>query len=249
MLFHITGPAGSGKTTLGNKLSKIPNTIIIDTDEIDDTNAMDIITDPKFNELFKNENTVNGFFQILEQRNLEKLGEILEANKNSNIIIVGMTIYPPEETAIQGYSIDIDTDNNYYQLNTRILDSLCSNCVDLKDLMEKETNKYKADLTMLFKYKIRRSFPIIPYQIDEGIELRKKHAQEIGYKYLSQEKIVEDIINTISKAKKAKINENNEADKSNTEMEMDIAKTGLMRYNKTKSNKSTKSSKSKSKKY
>ena len=70
MLFHITGPAGSGKTTLGNKLSKIPNTIIIDTDEIDDTNAMDIITDPKFNELFKNEKTVNGFFQILEQRAL-----------------------------------------------------------------------------------------------------------------------------------------------------------------------------------
>ena len=40
--------------------------------------------------------------------------------------------------------------------------------------LEKESNKYKADLTMLFKYKIRRSFPIIPYQIDEGIKLRKK---------------------------------------------------------------------------
>ena len=53
MLFHITGPAGSGKTTLGNKLSKIPNTMIIDTDEIDDSNAMDIISDTKFNELFK----------------------------------------------------------------------------------------------------------------------------------------------------------------------------------------------------
>ena len=177
MLFHITGPAGSGKTTLGNKLSKIPNTIIIDTDEIDDFNAMDIITDPKFNELFKNEKTVNGFFQILEQRNLEKLDELLETNKKSNVIIVGMTIYLPVETAVQGYSIDIDDDSNYYQLNTRTLDSICSNCVDLKDLMEKETNKYKTDLTMLFKYKIRRSFPIIPYQIDEGIELRKKHAQ------------------------------------------------------------------------
>jgi energy-coupling factor transporter ATP-binding protein EcfA2 len=209
MLFHITGPSGSGKTTLGNQLSKIPNTIIIDTDEIDDTNAMDIITDSKFDELFKNENTINGFFQLLEQRNLEKLAHILETNKDSNIIIVGMTIYPPGETAVQGYSIDVSSNSNYYQLNNRTLDTICSNCVELKDLMENEKNKYKIDLTMLFKYKIRRSFPIIPYQIDEGIELRKKHAQEIGYKYLSQEKIVEDIINLLTKAK------TNEANKSN----------------------------------
>ena len=218
MLFHITGPAGSGKTTLGNKLSKIPNTVIIDTDEIDDANAMDIINDPQFNKLFKNENTVDEFFQILEQKNMEKLGEILKENKNSNIIIVGITIYPPGETAVQGYSIDISADSNYFQLNNRTLDSICSNCVDLKDLMEKEPNKYKIDLIMLFKYKIRRSFPIIPIQINDGIELRKKHAHEIGYKYLSQEKIVEDIINTISKAK--------------TEGNKESAK--LARYNKSK---------------
>ena len=218
MLFHITGPAGSGKTTLGNKLSKIPNTVIIDTDEIDDANAMDIINDPQFNKLFKNENTVDEFFQILEQKNIEKLGEILKENKNSNIIIVGITIYPPGETAVQGYSIDISADSNYFQLNNRTLDSICSNCVDLKDLMEKEPNKYKIDLIMLFKYKIRRSFPIIPIQINDGIELRKKHAHEIGYKYLSQEKIVEDIINTISKAK--------------TEGNKESAK--LARYNKSK---------------
>lgn len=202
MLFHITGPSGSGKTTLGNQLLKIPNTVIIDTDDIDDSNAMDIITDPKFNELFKNENGINHFFQVLEQKNMEKLGKILETNKNSNIIIVGTNIYPPAETAVQGYSIDISSDANYYQLNKLTLDAICSNCIELKDLLEKETNKYKADLIMLFKYKLRRSFPIIPYQIDEGIEIRKKHAQEIGYKYLTQEKIVEDIINTLSKAKK-----------------------------------------------
>ena len=66
--------------------------------------------------------------------------------------------------------------------------------------------------------------------------MRKKHAQEIGYKYLSQEKIVEDIINTISKSK---INERNDNSKSKT----DRTNSGLMRYNKTKS------TKSKSKKY
>ena len=246
MLFHITGPSGSGKTTLGLQLSKIPNTIIIDTDEIDDTNAMDIIGDSKFNDFFKNENSINGFFQVLEQRNLEKLGKLLEINKNSNIIIVGMTIYPPEETAVQGYSIDVNSDSKYYQLNKQILDSICSNCVDLKDLLEKEPNKYKADLIILFKYKIRGCFPIIPYQIDDGIQLRKKHAQEIGYKYLTHEKIVEDIIDTISKAKTKKINVSKAKIETETETETETnkAKSGLMRYSKSKkSNKSNKSKK------
>lgn len=241
MLFHITGPSGSGKTTLGSKLSKVPNTIIIDTDEIDDTNAMDIINDPKFDELFKNESSVNGFFKLLERRNIDKLSEILETNKNKNIIIVGMTIYPPGETAVQGYSIDITSDTNYYQLNKRTLDSICSNCIELKDLLGKESNKYKADLTILFKYKIRRSFPIIPYQINEGLELRKKHAQEIGYKYLTQEKIIDDIINTISKQKSNTERETETETKTETETEITNIKKGLMRYNKSK--KSSKKSK------
>lgn len=227
MLFHITGPSGSGKTTLGQKLSKIPNTLIIDTDEIDDTNAMEIIEDPKFDELFKNENSIGGFFHLLERRNMEKLGEILETNKNANIIIVGMTIYPPRETAVQGYSIDISSDANYHQLNNRTLETICANCVNLTDLFKNQPNKYKIDLTMLFKYKIRRSFPIIPLEIDEGIEMRKKHAKEIGYKYLTHEKIVEDIIDIISKAKNEKL-------------------SGLSRYNKSaKSKKSNKSKKNK----
>ena len=66
----------------------------------------------------------------------------------------------------------------------------------------------------------------------------------MGYKYLSQEKIVNDIINTISEAK---TKTTKEKDKTDTETEMDGAKTGLMRYNKSKSTKSTKSKSSKNK--
>lgn len=237
MLFHITGPTGSGKTTLGNKLSKIPNTVIIDTDEIDDTNAMEIIGDSKFNELFKNESTVNHFFKLLEQKNSEKLGELLELNKGSNIIIVGMTIYPPGETGVQGYSIDISSDANYYQLNKRTLDSICSNCVEIKNLFEKEKSKYKIDLIMLFKYKIRFQFPIIPSQVEDGIKIRKAHAQELGYKYLSQEKIVEDIINILDKSQtQTQTNSKNDILKNNimdSETDNPTVKTGLMRYKKS----------------
>ncbi len=237
MLFHITGPVGSGKTTLGQKLSKIPNTIIIDTDEIDDLNAIEIIQNPAYKDFFLNENTVGGFWKMLEQKNMEKLGELLESNKNSNIIIVGMTIYPPGETNVQGYSIDISPDLNYYQLNKRTLESICSNCIAIGDLLDKSKNKYISDLTMLFKYKIRISFPIVPFQVEEGIEMRKKHALELGYKYLSQEKIVDDIIKTLSKSK------HNSNSNVNTETETNNLKSGLMRYKKTKSGKYAKSKK------
>lgn len=244
MLFHITGPIGSGKTTLGEKLLKIPNTVIIDTDEIDDSNAMDIFSDEKYNELFKNESTVNVFFKLLEQRNTEKLGELLELNKDSNIIIIGTTIYPPGETAVQGYSIDISVDTNYYQLNKRTLDSICSNCIELKDLLEKEPSKYKIDLTILFKYKIKFQFPIIPFQVEDDIKMRKKHAHELGYKYLTQEKIIEDIINILEKAKLKTKSTKNAYD---SETDNPTIKSGLMRYSKLKQSNSNKKLKTKSK--
>ena len=43
MIIHISGPSGSDKTTLGNKIAKISNTIVIDTDDIDDPNSIKIM--------------------------------------------------------------------------------------------------------------------------------------------------------------------------------------------------------------
>jgi cytidylate kinase len=39
-IYHIDGPSGAGKSTLGRQLAALPNTIVIDTDDIDDTNVM-----------------------------------------------------------------------------------------------------------------------------------------------------------------------------------------------------------------
>lgn len=202
MLFHITGPSGSGKTTLGHKLSKInfPNTKIIDTDEIDDQNAMEIIENSEFKDFFTNENTMKKFWKMLDQKNIETISKLFEEYKDSNIIIVGMTIFPPEETNVQGYSIDISPDIYFHQLNKRTLKSICTNCEAIKDLLDKSENQFISDLIMLFKYKLRNGFPITPLEIGVSIEIRKKQAHDLGYKYLSQEKIVEDINKTLSKS-------------------------------------------------
>jgi DNA integrity scanning protein DisA with diadenylate cyclase activity len=134
---------------------------------------------------------------MLEQKNGDRLLELLDKNKGKNIIIVGMTLYPPAETGVKGYSIDISSDNIFYQINKKTLSDICSNCNELTELLEKEKNKYLVDLLILFKYKIRQSFPSIPYHIDNAIQMRKKHDTEIGYKYLKQEEIIEDIKKTI----------------------------------------------------
>ena len=200
MLFHITGPSGSGKSTLGKKLKNLSNTIVIDTDEIDDFNAQEILSNEKYQNFFSSEKTIGGFWKMLEQKNLDKLLELFEKNKGKNIILVGMTIYPPQETNVYGYSIDIGSNDNYFQINTRTLEEICSNCIDLKDLFSKEKNKFKIDLEILFRYKIRQGFPLIPFQVDEGIQLRKKHDEELGYKYLHQEDIIKDIEKIITES-------------------------------------------------
>ena len=199
MIIHILGKPGTGKTTLGKRLSKLPNTVVIDTDDIDDSNAFEILSNSKYEYFFKNENTIGGFWKMLEQHNLDKLFEILEQNKNKHVIIVGLTIFPPQETAVIGYSIDIDSTTNYFQINKRTLNDICTNCKDLTELFEKEKNKLKLDLEILFKYKIRNEFPLIPFRIDEAIEMRKKHSEEIGYKYMKVDDIYNDISKIISK--------------------------------------------------
>ena len=50
--YVLAGKSGSGKTTLGKKLTSIPNTFVIDTDEIDDSNALEILSDKKYKHFF-----------------------------------------------------------------------------------------------------------------------------------------------------------------------------------------------------
>jgi len=57
MIIHITGVSGSGKTSLGNKLrDTLKNIVVIDTDDIDDKNATDIVENKKYNSYFCEKN-------------------------------------------------------------------------------------------------------------------------------------------------------------------------------------------------
>ena len=50
MIIHIGGPSGSGKSTLGSMIAKNKRFIVVESDDIDDANALKIINNRKIGE-------------------------------------------------------------------------------------------------------------------------------------------------------------------------------------------------------
>ena len=118
MIIHILGPSGSGKTTLGNKCSKLKNTVIIDTDDIDDPNSLKLL--PKYD--LKNKSDVKKFEKELGKLNKKKLEKIIEKEKNKNIIFVGFPFVGMNiitDLVDIGFQIKIDASDLYRQYNER----------------------------------------------------------------------------------------------------------------------------------
>ncbi len=85
MIIHIQGPSGSGKSSLGRRLSKLKNTVVLDTDEPDDRIKVEAME--KYKPRTKSE--WKQVDKIIAANNREDLEDFLEKNKNKNIIFVG----------------------------------------------------------------------------------------------------------------------------------------------------------------
>lgn len=89
MILHIMGPSGSGKTTLGNKIRKnLKNVIVIDTDDIDDPNALKLLKKYSFNsndkKIFNQED--KQFMKERKLKNKQSLKRILKNKSNKHIV-------------------------------------------------------------------------------------------------------------------------------------------------------------------
>jgi len=203
MIFHILGPSGSGKTTLGKKLAKkCKNTIVLDTDDIDDENALKLLK--KYDVSIKKEQK-----QFLKERkslNKIELDKFLEKNKNKNIIFVGFDFGGMEKIsklADHKFSIKIDHDILFRQYNLRTLDYITKNKKEIKSLLEND----KISIDNIFeiitlKFKIRNGFKCVdgPFLYHEIVR-RKQEAKDKNYKYKTSDEIFEEILNIISKNK------------------------------------------------
>lgn len=178
---------------------KIKNSVIIDTDDIDDKNAVDIIEDKKYDSYFCEDLTK--FFDLKAKMNYADVKKIIKYCKDNNkiLIFVGLSFYgkaDPTNYAEYKYFIDITPEDNFRYVTSRNIDDICKECKNLKLLMKKHKNPYKIQMLILHKYKIRGGFRHMN-QIISNINFFKKKAKKEKYKLLSSDDIYNDIIDKI----------------------------------------------------
>jgi len=191
MILHVLGPSGSGKTTLGKRLSKLNNTIVIDTDDIDDPNSIKIIDKYKFDKK-SDENKFNKELAKLNKNDLEK---IINKNKNKNIIIVGFLHAGMDFIKIdKGFSIKIEPEILWKQYNLRTTRYIKNNIKEIEKLLNSNMNPEKIHIIFSKKFGIRNGFDCSDINnIKQSIERNKKRAKENKYYYITSDNIYKKI--------------------------------------------------------
>ncbi len=194
MIIHILGKAGAGKTTLGKRLSKLPNTVVFDTDDIDDPNSLKLLS--KYH--FKTQKNIDAYFAELAKLDQKDMIKIIEKNKDKNIIITGF-LFGMDVRVDKGYYIKIDDDIHYKQFNLRTLESIKEHYNDIKKLLNMKIPRKKIERYTTIKMKIRGPF-MVPNFVWKGfVGEPEKEAKEKGYKYESSDRIYKDIQKLLTK--------------------------------------------------
>lgn len=188
MIIHILGKAGSGKTTLGKRLSKLRNTVVLDTDDIDDPNSLKLLS--KYD--FKNKKNIDNYFAELQKLDQEDLNKFIEKNKNKNIILTGF-LFGMNINVDKGYYIKIDDDLHYKQFNLRTLETIKNHYNLIKKLLKMDIPRKKLERYITIKAKIRGPFIVPDFVWKDFVGNPKKEAMKIKYKYMNNDEIFENI--------------------------------------------------------
>jgi len=137
MIIHINGPSGSGKSKLGKRLLHIlQNTLIIDTDDINDSNKLKELE--KYSS-FRNQKKINNFINNVNILNKKTIKKILSNNKNKNIIFVGLLHDDMKKLKYKinkTYIINIDAKTLWKQYNLRTINYINKNYDKIKKLLK-----------------------------------------------------------------------------------------------------------------
>jgi len=217
IIYHIIGASGAGKTFLGQKLSKLKNTIVVDLDDIEDKYKINFYENEKnYSKIknlrkYKNEDGSYNLEKIdkiwlgeieaeITKNKKKDLLKILKNNSNKHIILVGHTMDPPTGYIVKGYSIDIDADTLYKQLNLRTLKLINDNMDEITKLLKNDDIPMEVkDQLLNYKYKIRVPFQKSSYSILSALLKRNNIATQKGYKILKANNIYEEISHSIEK--------------------------------------------------
>ena len=188
MLIVISGPSGAGKTTLGKRLSQFN---VIDSDTIDDANAMKILNNKKYDYLFTKDDRLKSFEKLKDKMNDLDIKILKKKYKNKLLILVGRIITP--ETKYK-YYMKVDPRVVYSQLSKRTTNDICKNQKAIDKLVATGAHPDKIAMIILHKYEVRRDFPIFYPGLKEGMEKEIKENKKKGYKIMTSQEIYDDIV-------------------------------------------------------
>lgn len=188
----ISGQSGSGKTTLGNELAKYENTLIHDTDDINDAAFGELkASSDEFRKALDSEDadTYDGMRNRLAR---EKRNDIIRQGKDKVIVFVGITI-SFDDIKCDKYYIDLDVDVHYRRLSLRTLDEICSNADKIRDTIGRETPT--AGLHIINnEHGVKQRFPIDYKKMKGFLAQAKDSAREAGFTVMESSDILKKII-------------------------------------------------------
>ena len=193
MIIHIAGLSGSGKTTLGKRLSKNKNIKVIDTDDIDDPNAIRLLKKYKV--------ITNKYHLELAKLNKKDLDKVLRKYRNKIIIFVGFfhggfnSLWSKVK---HGYLIKVDAQTLWTRYNLRTIKCLHDNYKNIVNLFQSKTHFSKIHKILSRPYGIRNGFDCIGViKVGRNINRFKKDKIYKKYKYLNSDDIYKSIIKFI----------------------------------------------------
>jgi len=196
LIIVISGLAGSGKSTLGEKLNKLKNVNVVELDDIDDENALKLLK--------KQWLGIDRFHKMKDKMNNIAIMNIINNIEEHDIYIFVGLLDEINKFATHKYFIKPDIVTIYRQVNLRTLNDIVNDENTMKKLFNKcETlaDIEKTNEILLYKYKIRRLFPDSKLGIKDMIKRRTGDARRDGFKIVAVDKIYDDVKNHINKFK------------------------------------------------
>nr|QFG73960.1 MAG: hypothetical protein [Megaviridae environmental sample] len=200
MIIHILGPSGSGKTTLANKIAKkYKNTIVVDTDDIDDPNCLKAIKKYSFVNEKKDSKDVDKQVSVMNKNDINK---IIKNNKDKNIIFAGFFhdgMSHVEKKVDKGFMIEISPEKLWRQYNLRTATCIHKNFNEIKKLLNSRTNPEKIHMIFCKKFGIRNGFECAGAKdFERLLKKDKEHAKKINYYYTTSNNIYKEISKILS---------------------------------------------------
>lgn len=208
-IIYVTGPPGSGKTSLAESLKGLGNVVSVDMDDIGDRVYAEI-KKMKLEQKEKNDKQKESQFKEYAQwytKGEELFKKILDSyvngNKDKHLVLVGLLSYSgygstPAEYADVKLYITIDFQTCYKRFLKRTLQDIVSNKSKIESVIE------YGDIETVFDelhhtFKIRKAFPVTYYQYLSLATATLSGAMSQGYTPIPASVIYETVIHELER--------------------------------------------------